>query len=183
MDGIDFSSVPEGKNVKWADLARAIHDKQQDRKFFLSASPQCVMPDHNLGEAIKAGLFDYLFVGFFYPNPSCQYNNGDPSNLIGTYLDWASVDPKTTEVFLGIPASAKATGSGYIEPEVLKNVVLPELKQAPNYGGIMLLNRYFDKITGYSDQIKDSVPKGCDDEYDHSHQSAKTKFHSLLRQY
>ncbi|KAF7813006.1 acidic endochitinase-like [Senna tora] len=141
MDGIDFSSIPEGENIKWVDLVRAINATTNDKKIYLSASPQCVIPDYYLGEAIETGLFDYIWVEYFYYNP-CEYLEGNSANLLESWNKWTSniVLPNNT-VFLGIPASSDATGSGYIEPEVLTSEILPELKKASNYGGIMLYNR------------------------------------------
>ncbi|KAF7813007.1 Acidic endochitinase [Senna tora] len=102
--------------------------------------------------------------------------------MILSWNEWTSkIALPNNTVFLGIPADSYATGgSGYIEPKVLKSQVLPELKKASNYGGVMIYNRYFDSLNGYSDQIKDSVPKSvCDND---SAYNADKKFYGLLRQ-
>ncbi|KAI4348050.1 hypothetical protein L6164_008811 [Bauhinia variegata] len=56
---------------------------------------------------------------------------------------------------MGLPANPSAAGSGYIPPADLISTVLPYVKQASNYGGVMLWSRYWDIQTNpsYSDQI------------------------------
>ncbi|WJX24260.1 chitinase [Trifolium repens] len=83
LDGIDFD-IEGGSNLYWDDLARHLdNQRKQERYFYLSAAPQCFMPDHYLDKAIKTGLFDYILVQF-YNNPPCQYNTvtGDATLLL-----------------------------------------------------------------------------------------------------
>ncbi|TKY45966.1 Acidic endochitinase [Spatholobus suberectus] len=155
LDGIDIISVPDGNNIKWPELVKAINASTTARKIYLSAAPQCVYPDHFLGTAINTGLFDYLWVLFFYQNP-CIYSNGNPSNLLSAWDTWTSSVPNSS-IFLGLVASNEI--AGYIPPEALISEVLPVAKQASNYGGVMIWNRYFDIKNDYSDQIKDNVQK------------------------
>ncbi|RYR64881.1 hypothetical protein Ahy_A03g010908 isoform A [Arachis hypogaea] len=71
LDGIDFD-IEGGSNQHWDDLARFL--KGYD-KVLITAAPQCPFPDAWIGNALKSGLFDYVWVQF-YNNPPCQYTAG-----------------------------------------------------------------------------------------------------------
>ncbi|XP_054824775.1 acidic endochitinase-like [Prosopis cineraria] len=161
LDGIDIISVAEGRNIHWDDLVKAILHVSHERKVLISAAPQCVYPDYFLDKLIKTGLVDYLWVQFYHNSP-CEYSNGNSVNLFRAWEEWSlSVEAHNMFVFLGAPASPNAVSSGYIPPEVLKSDVLPTVKKSSNFGGVMVFNRYFDKQTNYSGQIKDSVSNNC----------------------
>ncbi|KAG6491196.1 hypothetical protein ZIOFF_052532 [Zingiber officinale] len=128
--------------------------KQAGTKVYLSAAPQCPFPDQLLGPALRAVTFDYVWVQF-YNNPSCDYSSG-VSGVARAWSTWTSSLQSST-VFLGLPASRDSAGSGYIPPDNLKSNVLPVIKQASNYGGIMLWNRFSDRLSGYSIAVNGSV--------------------------
>ncbi|KAK7380429.1 hypothetical protein VNO78_32939 [Psophocarpus tetragonolobus] len=157
LDGIDIADVPEGDNIKWDEFVKAVNASTSARKIYLSASPQCVYPDAFLGPAIRTGLFDYIWVEFYYQNP-CIYTNGDASKLLSAWKTWTTNVPKS-KIFLGLVASDEL--AGYIPPQDLISKVLPTAKEASNYGGVMIWERNYDLKTNYTAQIKDSVPKGC----------------------
>ncbi|XP_016182614.1 hevamine-A, partial [Arachis ipaensis] len=105
----------------------------------------------------RTWLFDYLFIQF-YNNPPCQYSNGDASLLISSWNTWTSYVKLNNTVFMGLPAAPDAAPSGgYISPQDLCTKVLPIIKHTPNYGGVMLWDRFRDVTNHYSDQIKDCV--------------------------
>ena len=153
LDGIDFD-IEAGGGQHWDELAKALNGKSQQKRVYLSAAPQCPYPDAHLDSAIKTGLFDYVWVQF-YNNPPCQYANGNINNLVSAWNQWTSSQAK--QVFLGVPASQAAAGSGYIPPDVLTSQVLPAIKKSPKYGGVMLWDRFNDLQSGYSKAIKGSV--------------------------
>ncbi|XP_027170822.1 acidic endochitinase SE2-like [Coffea eugenioides] len=154
LDGIDFD-IELGSNLYWDDLARALSGySTAERKVYLSAAPQCPIPDYYLDTAIKTGLFDYVWVQF-YNNPPCQYTSGDPSKLFASWDQWASYTGVNT-LFLGLPAAPEAAPSGgYILPQELIDVVLPYVESYSKYGGVMLWSRYYDK--NYSSTIRPYV--------------------------
>lgn len=121
----------------------------------MTAAPQCVYPDANLGPALQTGLFNYVWVQF-YNNPGCEYTSGSTSNLISSWGTWTS-SVQAANIFMGLPASSDAAGSGYIPPDVLTSQVLPAIKGSAKYGGIMLWNRYYDVQNGYSAAVHGSV--------------------------
>ncbi|XP_042410862.1 acidic endochitinase-like [Zingiber officinale] len=156
LDGIDFD-IEHGSPDHYGDLAQSLVDlgKQAGTRVYLSAAPQCPFPDQLLGPALRAVTFDYVWVQF-YNNPSCDYSSG-VSAIVRAWITWTSNLPSST-VFLGLPASQNAAGSGYIPPEDLISKVLPAIKPlSSNYGGIMLWSRYFDGISGYSIAVRPYV--------------------------
>ncbi|KAG5233781.1 hevamine-A [Salix suchowensis] len=60
-------------------------------------------------------------------------------------------------IFLGLPAAPAAARSGYIPPNVLISQILPVVKMAPKYGGVMLWSKFWDDKNGYSPSILSSV--------------------------
>ncbi|XVF09985.1 hypothetical protein REPUB_Repub07fG0145200 [Reevesia pubescens] len=155
LDGIDFD-IELGSTKYWDDLARylAAYSKP-GKKVYLSAAPQCPIPDRFLGAALSTGLFDYVWVQF-YNNPPCQYSSGNTNNILASWKRWAGIRA-IKKLFLGLPAASAAAGSGYIPPGVLTSKILPEIKKSPKYGGVMLWNRYYDRVNGYSAAIKSKV--------------------------
>ncbi|XP_020232093.1 acidic endochitinase [Cajanus cajan] len=158
LDGIDIADVADGDNLKWDEVVTAINASTTARKIYLSASPQCVYPDYYLGKAIETGLFDYIWVEFFNPNPDCIYANNDASKLLSAWNTWTKNVPSSS-IFLGLAASEDVVG--YVAPEVVVSEILPSVKLASNYGGVMIWDRYSDKQSDYSTKIKDSVGKDC----------------------
>ncbi|KAK7274901.1 hypothetical protein RIF29_16002 [Crotalaria pallida] len=155
LDGIDFD-IEGGSNKHWDDLARYLKGySNQGKKVYLSAAPQCPFPDAWVGKALQTGLFDYVWVQF-YNNPPCQYNGDDISNLEYAWKQWTS-DIPADKIFLGLPASPEAAGSGFIAVDDLLSTVLPAIKGSPKYGGVMLWSRYYDDQSGYSSAIKNQV--------------------------
>ncbi|KAE9605363.1 putative chitinase [Lupinus albus] len=151
LDGIDFAIVT-GSTQHWDELAKEISVYNgRGNKIYLSAAPQCPIPDKWLNNAIKTGLFDYVWVQF-YNNPPCEYN-GNANNLKSYWNKW--IESKGGKIFLGVPAAKNATGSGYIPPKELMAQVLPFIKNSPKYGGVMLWSKFYDK--GYSSVIKPQV--------------------------
>lgn len=153
LDGIDFD-IEGGTNLHWDDLARYLSAySKRGNKVYLSAAPQCPFPDAWIGEALGTGLFDYVWVQF-YNNPPCQYSSG-MSDLEAAWKQWSSI--AGAQIFLGLPASASAAGSGFIPAGDLKSDVLPAIKGSAKYGGVMLWDKYHDGQSGYSSSIKNDV--------------------------
>ncbi|GAU39775.1 hypothetical protein TSUD_220190 [Trifolium subterraneum] len=136
LDGIDFD-IEGGTNLYWDDLARYL--KVYNKNVYLTAAPQCPFPDAWIGNALKTGLFDYVWVQF-YNNPPCQYSGGAISNLEDAWKQWIS-DIPAKKIFLGLPASPQAAGSGFISATDLTSKVLPAIQDSSKYGGVMLWSR------------------------------------------
>ncbi|ONI25459.1 hypothetical protein PRUPE_2G304600 [Prunus persica] len=155
LDGIDFD-IEGGTDQHWDDLARYLSGySKKGKKVYLTAAPQCPFPDAWVGNALKTGLFDNVWVQF-YNNPPCQYTSGDVANLEDSWKQWTSAIP-AQKIFLGLPAAPQAAGSGFIPATDLNSQILPAIKKSAKYGGVMLWSKYYDDITGYSSSIKNQV--------------------------
>lgn len=151
LDGIDFD-IETGAGEPWDALAQALSGYSSQRKVYLSAAPQCPIPDANLNGAIQTGLFDYIWVQF-YNNPGCDYDGSSVDNLLASWNQWTS-EPGG-QIFMGLPAAEAAAGGGYIPPDVLNSQVLPVIKTSQKYGGVMLWNRFYDQ--SYSSAILPNI--------------------------
>ncbi|KAL3728857.1 hypothetical protein ACJRO7_033444 [Eucalyptus globulus] len=155
LDGIDFD-IEGGTGLYWDDLARYLSSySKRGKKVYLTAAPQCPFPDASVGKALKTGLFDYVWVQF-YNNPPCQYSSGDIGSLEDAWKQWTS-SIQAIKIFLGLPASPDAAGSGFIPATDLTSKVLPAIKGSKKYGGVMLWSKYYDDQSGYSNSIKSDV--------------------------
>ena len=155
LDGIDFD-IEGGTTQHWGELASYLKGYgTQGKKVYITAAPQCPFPDAWMGDALKTGLFDYVWVQF-YNNPPCQYNPSQIGNLVDAWKQWTSNIP-ANKIFLGLPASPAAAGSGFIPVADLTSKVLPAIKGSAKYGGVMLWSRYYDGQTRYSSSIKSYV--------------------------
>ncbi|KAF8780711.1 hypothetical protein HU200_001316 [Digitaria exilis] len=136
LDGVDFD-IEHGGSKHYDDLA--------------SARSLTGM----LGQALETGLFDRVHVQF-YNNPVCSYRSSNVEAFTKAWQRWTRSFPRSS-VYLGLPASPRAAGSGYVEPATLVSKVLPIVRRSKNYGGIMLWSRYWDLQTGYSRAVKHAV--------------------------
>lgn len=159
LDGIDFDI--EKTEQYWDVLARELDAlRQPNKKFYLSAAPQCpTEPIYYLGQAIKTGLFDFIFVQF-YNNPGCSYSASTGTKpVLDSWDKWASLVLPNNSLFLGLPAGPDAAGYGYMTPEVVIAEVLPHIKKTSNYGGVMLWDRFRDVTNDFSGKILPYVSK------------------------
>ncbi|EES01299.1 acidic endochitinase [Sorghum bicolor] len=156
LDGVDFDI--EAPSRYYDDLARNLaslyRGDARGRTYMLTAAPQCPFPDASLAVALGTGLFDHVWVQF-YNNPPCQYAHGDAGALRSAWQQWTTSLPSAT-VFLGLPASPEpdAADGGFVDADTLASQVLPAVEGAPNYGGIMLWSRSYDKDTGFSVKLQ-----------------------------
>ncbi|CAN1339307.1 Acidic endochitinase [Linum perenne] len=154
LDGIDLDI--EGIVYKPTHVHHhSNYNKKSHDNVLLTAAPQCPYPDVYVGAAIATGLFDYLWVQF-YNNAPCQYSPGSPENLVTAWHQWVS-SATATKIFLGLPASSEAAGTGFIPASDLIKDVLPKIKASHKYGGVMLWSKYYDHLSGYSNKIHASV--------------------------
>ena len=154
LDGIDFD-IEQGSAKFWNDLATDLKNlgKNGGKTVLLSAAPQCPFPDEWDGGAISTGLFDYVWVQF-YNNEECQFSAGQGA-FMNAWKKWESVP--AGKIFLGLPASKDAAGTGFVPAGELTSHVLPLIKGSSKYGGVMLWSKFYDDQTGYSSAIKSDV--------------------------
>ncbi|KAL6841303.1 hypothetical protein ACP4OV_028821 [Aristida adscensionis] len=156
LDGVDFAVLAASGH--YDELARSLaslYKTSRTKAYVLAASPQCPHPDAALGAALATGLFDHVWVQFYNNPTTCGYWSGNVSKLRSAWERWARSTPAPASLFLGLPASRQAASSGYIKPEDLVSQVLPAVRGAANYRGIMLWSRLYDKQNNYSTQLQE----------------------------
>ncbi|KAI4332008.1 hypothetical protein L6164_016951 [Bauhinia variegata] len=156
LDGIVFDIEGDRDNLYYDVLVTELNAFRAQKQFYLTSAPKCHYPDIHLHAAINTGYFDFISIKF-YNNPSCEFD-GSTGKLFNSWDIWTRYVPSNAIVFMGI--TANPGDNGYIPPEILPFVV-EHIKQAPNYGGITLWNRYWDiqTIPSYSAQILPYVSK------------------------
>lgn len=145
--------------------------RKQSKDLFISAAPQCVLNNNKNDELIAKAKFDAIFVQF-YNNPVCDAIPGNTEGDEFSYDKFTkkvqSGKSKDAKVFIGLPAAPTA-GSGYINPEQLKDLVC-EYKSHQNFGGISLWDATFglqnkdSKDKAYLLNALDALSGGCKDE-------------------
>lgn len=133
VDGFDLD-IENGNNVGYAALTKQLRKNYNGGDYYIAGAPQCVYPDASLGDALDNGYFDFVFVQF-YNNPCGIEKSG--FNW-GTWKDYAagSANPNV-KIYLGLPGSPSAAGSGYATPDAVQNVV-SSIKDDSCFGGIMM---------------------------------------------
>lgn len=146
-----------------------------DNTYYITAAPQCPIPEPNMGEIIKTSKFDYIFVQFYnnnnYTVPCALGINGNAAFNYNNWTAFISDSPSAdAKVFIGVPASplgANGTPSGatyYAKPPELAGII-KEYKTDPHFGGIMLCSAGFSDANvnngcNYAQQAKSILEKG-----------------------
>ncbi|KAK9472735.1 endochitinase [Dipodascopsis tothii] len=139
IDGFDLD-IESGDSTGYGTLVSTLrsHFESSDatKDYYISGAPQCPFPDASLGDALDSAWFDFVFVQFY--NNYCSVS--DPSQFnYDTWEDWASatsVNPNV-RLFVGVPGSSSAAGSGYVVPSALAELV-DSIENKANFGGIMI---------------------------------------------
>ncbi|KAI9041665.1 class III chitinase ChiA1 [Aspergillus affinis] len=149
VDGFDFDIEHNGGfgYATMIDRFREHFDLIPDRTFYISGAPQCSIPDQQLGLAIAASVFDFVWVQF-YNTAGCSAR--DFFNVAGngkggfSYDAWVNVIKngrnRAAKLYIGLPASESAAKPGYyLTPEEVDVLVARYMGRYPDtFGGIML---------------------------------------------
>ncbi|KAL8393284.1 hypothetical protein RB595_003171 [Gaeumannomyces hyphopodioides] len=107
---------------------------------YLTASPQCLVPDSNLSAVIRAVRFDALFIQFYNTqtcsaarwarsNPSFTPGSSRAPSAAGfTFDDWArhlrGTPSRGARLLVGLPGGARAAAPGqYVPPDAARRLV------------------------------------------------------------
>ncbi|KAJ3027349.1 UNVERIFIED_CONTAM: Chitinase 1 [Siphonaria sp. JEL0065] len=166
LDGIDLDveSSDGSTNAGYAELANELRSLivASGKPFFISAAPQCPIPDANMDYTLKNGWFDFVSVQFYsapcglgfsgspngpnYADNSSIWNHGQ-----GSWMTQASLWPnKNVKLMVGFPASASAGNYGGGDVMSLVKQYVPGWKALnPNvFGGLMWWDCYWSYIAG-----------------------------------
>lgn len=136
IDGFDFDIENNNPNgyVALVNRLRELY-ATGSKDYYISAAPQCVYPDASVGDLMSNAHVDFAFVQFYN-----NYCNVDRSFNWQTWADYAvNTSPnKDIKLFLGLPASPTAAGTGYLNVDVVQNAVANVIGDNANFAGIML---------------------------------------------
>jgi chitinase len=166
VNGIDFYIDDHGApGDHYDELARrldyfnSMYYHATTKHVRLTATPRCAFPpDGPMARALRTGLFERIHVRFYGDADKCSYKNGDVSGVVDQWSKWTARYPKS-QLYVGL-AAAESGVPDHAPPPVevyLKYLyydLLPKVQKAPNYGGVMVWNRFTDNRTGYSGAVK-----------------------------
>ncbi|ORX62708.1 glycoside hydrolase [Hesseltinella vesiculosa] len=137
VDGFDLD-IEAGSSegyIAFISTMRAHYHQDASKRYYITGAPQCPFPDASLGSALDHAWFDYVWVQFY--NNYCNLKGGQFNYDI--WETWAKTKSKNKNVqlFLGIPASKSAAGSGYVPLKDLSRSIR-KLKSSPYFGGVMM---------------------------------------------
>lgn len=141
VDGFDIDN--ENHNTAYyetfATALRQQFSTDASKTYYLSAAPQCPMPD----ESIPVGAMtqaDFVWVQF-YNNPACNLNSDGFQSSFAAWsanLSNSSTTPGKPRVYVGV-AAFEGAGSGYVQGAGLSTLIsLARELYVDNLGGIMM---------------------------------------------
>ncbi|CEN60252.1 hypothetical protein ASPCAL02693 [Aspergillus calidoustus] len=148
LDGFDFDFEAAVTNMApFAKRLRALADADtvnSQRKYFLTAAPQCPFPDaadRDILNTDASATIDAVWVQFY--NNYCGVNSYIPGSVgnfnFETWDKWALTESKNPDVkvYLGVPANTGAAGTGYLPISSLTPVIQYS-KKFESFGGVMM---------------------------------------------
>lgn len=146
LDGFDFD-IENNWSTGYPALAtelRTLFQKDTSKNYYLGAAPQCPYPDASVGPLLKQSEIDFVFIQFY--NNYC--NLGSSSFNWDTWLDYAETDSpnKNIKLFVSVPASSRAAGSGYNDPSAVSQYLTSDILNSKYFGGISM----WDVSAGWS---------------------------------
>ncbi|KAL8354485.1 hypothetical protein RB601_004064 [Gaeumannomyces tritici] len=148
VDGfdLDFES-PLSNLLPFASRLRALTTggtaSQPARRFYLTAAPQCFLPDAALDVVLSSDvLFDFVMVQFY--NNWCGVHNFRPGvddQPIFNLAQWdawsTSHTGGRTKILVGVPGRAGAAGSGYVDVPAL-TAIITYARRFASLAGVMV---------------------------------------------
>jgi len=148
LDGADLD-IEGGSSNYYGNFVASLRSLMNsgNKQYYISAAPQCPYPDAYIGPALQSNGNDFDFIWVQFYNNYCNVLGGSFN-----FNTWAASVSSNTQVFVGLPASPQAAGSGYVPPNQIGSV-LDGLESNSVFGGVMLWDAGWNEQTGYSNQI------------------------------
>ncbi|RMZ28569.1 hypothetical protein D0859_07323 [Hortaea werneckii] len=128
-----------------------LYPQDSSKQYYISGSPQCVIPDAHFTTVMAEASFDFLWIQF-YNTPQCSARagvnnlNGQGSNDI-TFSGWENSPSKNPNIklYLGLPAGeAAANDDSYYLSLSEAQQLLAEFATDAKFGGVMLWEATYD---------------------------------------
>lgn len=141
IDGIDLD-IEAGTHDGYGAFVSSVKSKFGS-DFLVTSAPQCVYPDAYLGDALTKSGIDIAFIQFYnnYCSLDKQFNWKDWATAVTTFSN------SKMKLYVGLPGSSKAAGSGYVGTDVVKSKSSSFLSSS-NFGGFMV----WDAVEGTSNK-------------------------------
>ncbi|KAJ5620865.1 hypothetical protein N7510_004849 [Penicillium lagena] len=167
LDGFDFDFEANVQNMApFANELRSLMDAEKDKKYFLTAAPQCPYPDQADKEILNGPVsIDAVWVQFY--NNFCgvnafSKNEKDSKFNFDQWDDWAKKVSKNKDVkvLLGVPAGSTAASTGYVPASQLQDVI-EYAKTFDSFGGVMMwdMTQAYAN-SGFIDSVREALGSG-----------------------
>ncbi|KAF4215288.1 hypothetical protein CNMCM8980_010366 [Aspergillus fumigatiaffinis] len=144
IDGFDFDFESTVSNMPtFANQLRSLFSSDPSKQYYLTAAPQCPYPDAAGGPMLNGAVsFDAIWIQFY--NNYCGLQAYDAGSTTQNNFNFATWDTwaktvslnKNVKVFLGVPGSSTAAGSGYVSVDTLAKIIA-YTKGFSSFGGVM----------------------------------------------
>jgi chitinase len=129
--------------VAFVNQLKANFNSDRSKSYYISAAPQCPIPDANLNNALVNAPFDFIFVQFY--NNYCGMQTWQPgaTNPNFNFGEWdsfvktQSFNPDA-KIYLGVAASPTAAGSGYVSAATVGQAAKFLQATYSTFGGVMM---------------------------------------------
>ncbi|PNS15983.1 Chitinase 1 [Sphaceloma murrayae] len=133
-------------------LKNQLYPTDKSKTYFISGSPQCIVPDAHFAQAVSNAWFDWLFIQF-YNTPICSARAGvnfieGASSIDISYTKWSQVKffNKNAKIYIGVPGSSAASNSlDYYLPPKEADLLINKYYKDSKFGGIMLWEATYAK--------------------------------------
>ncbi|KAK3906609.1 putative glycoside hydrolase, partial [Staphylotrichum tortipilum] len=152
FDGFDFDIEHQFQDqsgyIAMIKKLRALTVGDPSKKYWITAAPECPLSDQffKMKQIIQKSSFDALFIQF-YNNPSCAGVANNNFDAWAAFL--ATTASKDAKIFIGLPGSSKAAGSGYLSTSEAYTLINKH-KNKPAFGGVMVWDVYYGSEKTYS---------------------------------
>ncbi|KAJ1879778.1 Chitinase 2 [Coemansia sp. RSA 1722] len=168
LDGVDLD-IESGEHTGYVAFINQLRTYFQgaSKQYIVSAAPQCVFPDSNLGTTLSGAWIDNNYVQF-YNNPCNLANIDNQWNF--DYTSWdkltkANPNPNS-KMYVGLPAGSGAAGNGYLDLTTVQADLAKLYSGYPStFGGIMLWDASWysnnqDYVKNLSSWVKSNMKCG-----------------------
>lgn len=150
LDGVDLflerGSPADRYDVLALELAKHNIRGGPGKPLHLTATPRCGFPPAGyLRRALDTGIFERVHV-LIYDDADCE------ARWHLAWDEWTAAYP-ATRFYVGLTASEMT--HGWVHPKNVYYDVAPSAQKADNYGGFMIWDRYYDKLSNYTSMVKD----------------------------
>ncbi|KAJ2480122.1 Chitinase 2 [Coemansia sp. RSA 2131] len=139
LDGIDLD-IEGGSSVGYVRFVQRLRERFTEvpnRRFYVTAAPQCPYPDFYAGPILDNAYLDMVFVQFY--NNYCGLDHPNWYNF-EQWHEWATTVSanKDVRVYMGVPGSPSAASTGHVPPDRLEEIVNATRSKFSSFGGMMV---------------------------------------------